>query len=81
MKFLKDELNLKSKSVVIIQHIRDREKHIFCHNSVINNLMEGIPFSKNVKMSQKNGILFLSSKIKQKDIIASLLEDVKKKTE
>lgn len=77
MKFLKANLNLKSKSVVVIRYGRRKEKPIFHHDSVVNSSIEGIPFSKNIKMSQKN-CLIISSKGKTKEIIASLLDDLKK---
>lgn len=77
MKFLKVNFNLKLKFVVVIRYGRRKEKFIFYYDFVVNSLIEGILFLKNIKMSQKNCLIILS-KGKIKEIIVFLLDDLKK---
>lgn len=63
----------------MIKYGREKEKHIFHFNSVVNNSIKEISFSKSIKMSHsgKNDLIILN-KGKTKEIITFLLEDSKK---
>lgn len=66
--------------MVIIQYGREKEKHIFHYNSVVNNSIEEISFSKSIKMShsEKKYFYYIEQGESKNKLSLFLLEDLEK---